>query len=214
MRIAVITANIGGIDEVIPMVDQSVSCDYFLFTENNLPYPLVSLDSRMRGKYLKINTHRFLSHDVFIWIDGRVEITSPFFVEMMIQKLKGNDVVISKHEYRHNVYEEITWIQDMMKGGNEYLLSRYSHEPFDDELEFYRREGLPQDFPLYMCGIFARWNNEKVNKVFRDWWIGNLEYSCFDQAYFSYVAWKRGLEITGMHHSEMYQYLKIGKHKN
>ncbi len=214
MKIAVLTANIGGIDEVKEIPQQSVPFENFVYTEDNLPFPLHNLDNRLKGKYCKINTHRFLDHDIFIWRDGRVEITSPDFVKMMVEKLQGNDVTISYHPFRGNPYEELTWIQEMMSKGNEYLLSRYASEPFDEELAFYKKEGLPFNTPLYQCGIFARWNNKKVNRVFRDWWLMCLEYSNFDQSAFPYVMWKNGVNVNGINPDYLNEFINIGKHKN
>lgn len=213
MKVALLTANVGGIDNVPPVPEQSVPYDYFCYTEKNLPFPLHNLDSRLKGKYCKINTHRFLKHDIFIWIDGRIEITSPDFVKTMVEWLQNKDVVISRHQYRHNVYEEIHWIQEMMRNGNKYLLERYAHEPFNEELKFYSGQGMPVDYPLFACGVFARWNNPKVNWVFRDWWLMCLEYSNFDQSQFSYIAWGNQLNIKQLSPDEILQYIKIGKHK-
>jgi hypothetical protein len=212
MKIAVLSANVGGIDEVKPLPVQSVSCDYFLYTENNLPFPLHNLDNRLKGKYCKINTHRFLDHDIFIWLDGRVEITSPDFVKIMVDQLKDHEVAISYHPFRNNPYEEIAWIQMMMEHGNKYLLSRYATEPFNEEVAFYNKEGLPKDYPLYQCGIFARRNNERVNWIFRDWWLMCLEYSNFDQSQFSYVMWKNKVKIKGIDFNYLKEFLVVGKH--
>lgn len=213
MKIALISANVGGIDDVKPIPSQSVPYDYFLYTEKNLPFPLHNLDNRLKGKYCKINTHRFLDHDIFIWMDGRIEITSPDFVKMMVEKLQGHDVAISFHPYRQNPYEELLWIQQMMREGNKYLLSRYAHEPFTEELAFYDKQGLPRETPLYQCGVFARWNNPNMNWVFRDWWLMCLEYSNFDQSQFSFITWKNKLRVNGIDPEYLNEFIKIGKHK-
>jgi hypothetical protein len=212
MTVALITANIGDIDLVKAVPPQSVPFDYFCYTENNLPFPLHNLDNRLRGKYCKINTHRFLDHDVYIWRDARIEITSPDFVKMMLEKLEGNEVAISTHPFRKNPYEELRWIQQMMREGNKYLLSRYASEPFDEEIAFYEKEGLPE-VPLYQCGVFARRNNERMNWVFRDWWLMCLEYSNFDQSQLSYITWKNKIKVNAIHPDYLNEFIKIGKHK-
>lgn len=213
MRIAICSANVGGIDEVKEIPTQSVPFDYFLYTEENLPFPLHNLDNRLKGKYCKINTHRFLDHDVFIWLDGRVEITSPDFIQMMVDKLQGHEVVISYHPHRKNPYEEIGWIKTMMDQGNVYLKTRYATEPFEEEVAFYKKEEMPLETPLYQCGIFARWNNARVNWIFRDWWLMCLEYSNFDQSQFSYIAWKNELSINAVYFEYLKEFLQVGKHK-
>ena len=120
MKIAILTANVGGIDNVIPPVpqrvgnivdwtnksvddasvtrDSQVTCDYHYFTEDNLPYPLPNLSSRLQGKYLKILSHRFLpTYDVYVWMDGKVELTDGKFVAGIVEKLRCCEVVVGRH---------------------------------------------------------------------------------------------------------------------
>jgi hypothetical protein len=211
---AVLTCNIGGIDDLKPMVNQIAPTCYFAFTEKNLPLPLPNLNDRLKGKYLKINTHRFLpEYSNYIWIDGRVEVLSMDFVRMMSEHLKNHDVVICTHDQRSNVYEEIHFIQDLMKQGNKYLLARYKEEPFEEELDFYRSEGLPEDYPLYACTVFARRNDAKVNFAFSDWFLRSLEFTCFDQCMFSYIVWRYNLKVKALPYEELLKYVTIGKHK-
>lgn len=211
---ALLTCNIGDIDEVIEPVEQIRIHDYFCFTERNLPYPLPNLGDRLKGKYLKINPHRFLNnYDNFIWMDGRIHAHNPKFTKFMTEPLKEYDIVIPFHQYRKSVYEEIDFIKHHMSEGNQYLITRYEHEPFDDELEFYKYQGLPESFPLYACGVFARRNDEKLNRIFRDWWLRSLEFTSFDQAMFSYIAWKFKLKIYSFPYEELLDYVTIGKHK-
>jgi hypothetical protein len=211
---ALLTCNIGGIDEVKEPVEQSLVHDYFSYTEKNLPYPLPNLGDRLKGKYLKINPHRFLSnYDNFVWIDGRIEVNSTDFLKFITAPLDEYDIVIPLHPHRTNVYEEITFVQELMAAGNPYLLKRYAHEPFMDEWNFYKREGLPRTFPLYACGCFARRNDEKLNRIFRDWWLRSIEFTSFDQCMFSYIAWKFDLKVYTFPYEELLKFITVGKHK-
>lgn len=211
---ALLTCNIGGIDEVIEPVEQIRVHDYFYFTEKNLPYPLPNLGDRLKGKYLKINPHRFLTnYDNFIWMDGRVEVISPDFVSHLTSLLENYDVVIPLHYERQDVFEEISFIKNQMNAGNEYLLARYQNEPFAAEMDFYFSEQYPPHYPLYACTLFARANTPKVNAAFNDWWMRTLEFTCFDQCMFSYIAWKYQLKVRAIPYHEMLQYVSINKHK-
>jgi hypothetical protein len=211
---ALLTCNIGGIDEVIEPVAQTAECDYFCYTDCVLPYPLPNLGDRLKGKYIKINPHRFLpDYQNYVWMDGRVRVFDSDFVSFMTEPLSHYDIVIPLHYQRDNVYEEISFIKNLMAAGNEYLITRYKHEPFDSELDFYQAEGMPQDVPLYACGIFARRNDEKLNRIFRDWWLRSIEFTSFDQCMFSYIAWKFGLKVKSIDYSEILKYVEVGKHK-
>lgn len=195
-KIAIISANIGGIDNEQSIVPQTIPFDYYYITENNLPFPLPNLDNRLKSKYCKIMTHKFLpEYDIYIWLDGRVNITSPLFVEKFISNLNEQDITIMKHEVRDNIYSEMEFIISLMKKGNPYLLDRYKNQQMEEELKFYIKEQVPENLPLFACGIFARLNNDKVNLIFNEWWNRILEFSYFDQTMFSYVAWKKDLDI-------------------
>lgn len=200
LKIAVITANIGNFDEKrTPPLMEGV--DFFYYTEENLPAPLPNLNNRLKGKYIKTQPHRFLPHDIFIWLDASVEILSADLITHCIAELSdGNDVVISHHAERHNVYDELHYIQKLIVEGNQYVIDRYAKEPLQEELDFYSREGMPDEFALFNCYCFARKNNFFVNSVFDDWWNGIIQYCNFDQTMFSYVAWKNNLRIGNLNH--------------
>ena len=215
LRIAIVSANINDFDEHQFNLPNGCKCDMHWYTEKNLPFPLVNLNSRLQGKYIKINTHRFLkNYDAYIWIDGSVEIKDKRFISQIIKKLEGEDVAISIHPERRNVYEEIEYILARIEEGKEYLVSRYANEPLAEELVFYKNNHLPVEYPLYVCRFFARWNNKRVNRIFDDWWNGCLEYSNFDQTMFSYISWKHGLKIGELDYNEIINnFVSVHKHK-
>lgn len=213
MKIAIITANLGGIDPIYGIPKQTVDVDFRYYTDASLPYPLPNLNKRLQSKYLKLQTHRFLpGYDAYIWIDGRVLIESNNCVELLQEELKENDVAIFRHLERSNVFDEMDFIVDMMNKGNHYLLSRYGNQQMEMETEFYQTERLPKDFPLYATYVFARINNEKVNTAFDEWWRRTIEYSHFDQAMFSYVAWKHELKIKELSWQDYRKVIHVTKH--
>ena len=168
LKVALISANINSFDEPT-IIPAGMKCDTYVYTEKIFPFPLKNLNPRLQGKYIKINTHRFLpGYDAYIWIDGSVEIKDKKFISHVMKALDGKDVAISTHYERKNVYEEIEYILARIEEGKEYLITRYANEPLAEELLFYKNNRLPEDHPLYICRFFARWNNEKVNRVFDD----------------------------------------------
>lgn len=210
----IITANIGGFDEERPC---ETSTPFKIYTEENLPFPLPNLNNRLRGKYIKIQTHRFLEFDRMIWTDGSVQVVSKRFAPFIYGLLREQnaDVALPFHPDRSNVYDELNYILDGIKAGKDYVKDRYENEPLSEELAFYTSRGLPHDFPLYACRLFARVNTAKVNEAFNDWWMGCLEYSNFDQSYFSYIAWRHRLKIVTFDYSWIIdKYIKVHRHKN
>jgi hypothetical protein len=197
MKVAVISADIGGIDPVFGMCKQTIECDYFYYCDNNLPYPLPNLNNRLKSKYLKAQTHRFLpDYDAYIWVDARIRIAGGNFAQVFMEQLEGHELVVYKHRERKNVYEEMEYIIDQMSKGNQYLLSRYGNQQMVKELLFYAENGMPKDYPLFTGGFFARLNNDHVNKCFDEWWRRILEFSYFDQTMLSFVTWQQKLNVN------------------
>lgn len=196
--VAIMSCNIGGLDEIYPPAKQTHAFDFYYYTENNLPFPLPEMNNRLKGKYFKTQAHKFLDHDIFIWMDGSVEIYSETFVQMAIDNLQDEETLIRKHTQRENVYEELLYIINKMKEGDRYLLKRYARQPFVQEFKYYKENGLPKSYPLFNCSCFARINNKRVNTIFDEWWDMILRFSNFDQSQFSYVAWRNKLKIKMM----------------
>lgn len=215
MKIAVITAIFGRMESEKPFAPQSVPCDRFVFTEANTPIPLPNLPPRLQAKYFKLQANRipFSSHyDVFVWIDGNIEVTSPDFVKEMVERLKpgGERVKIQKHHERQTIGEEIDFI---LSSKNEYLTTRYGKQPLQAEYGYYLSCGMPADAPLYSCNIFAY--HIGAAALLNHWWTLVLQWSWFDQSAFSYLAWLNG-GVTTIDLGPMFDnpYFKLHSHDN
>lgn len=211
MKIAIITANVGGIDKVIEPMDQTMQFDYFCYNEDNLPKPLSSFDDRMKAKYIKLQTHRFLpGYNAYIWLDGRAEVISKEMVHDMIYGIAEADIMCLEHPQRKNIYDELMFIIEKMDEGNEYLLARYDREAILQEYAEYALNDEIFSIPLYACGVFARWNNQKLNDFFDRWWLSVIEFCAFDQTRFSVCAQNEKINIVSIPYEN--PLVKINKH--
>lgn len=217
MRIAIVTANVGGIDIGAEERFEKLNiADLYYYDEYNLPFPLPNLNDRLKSKYIKIMTHRFLpQYDVYIWVDSSVELVDvKGFIPHILKGIKmGCDLQITPHHERFNAYDELDFIKEQILLGKEYLSKRYENEPLEEEKAFYQQEGLERDFPLYITRFFARPNNEKVNKAFDDWWLRVLEFANFDQSMLSHIVHKHKLQVAVTdYQSTVEKFLRIHKH--
>jgi hypothetical protein len=194
VKVCVMSAIFGGVDIPRPMVDQSLPegaiYQRFIFTEQNTPFPLPNLPERLQAKYFKCNMHEVKpGYDVYVWVDGNVEVTDHLFLGKLIAPLfLGNTkVTIQKHHERNTIQEEIQFI---LESNNPYLTIRYGKQPLADEYAWYKAHGMPDTTPLYSCNIFAYSNRAKAVELMREWWALCLQWSWFDQSAFSYLAWK------------------------
>lgn len=185
MKTAVVTAIFGGKDTPKPFPPQSVGCDFFCFTEENSPVPLPNLPDRLKAKYFKLQMHRVLpGYDVYVWIDGNIEVKSADFVKVMTDGLDG--IRIQRHHERRTIKEEIDFI---ISSENEYLTTRYGVQPLKQEYEQYLSDGMKDTAPLYSCNIFSFIDKMDAMKFMDYWWRLCLEWSWFDQSAFSYIQY-------------------------
>lgn len=201
IKICLLTCNIGGIDEVILLVEQSVPYDYYCFTET--PLPCRELSNRMKARFIRMTAHRYMSYGYFIFIDGRISITSPTFVEDIVAQTK--DIAVTKHDQRSTVGEEYNFMLRLMESEkNEYLLSRYDVEVLKKE-----RLLMSADLPLYAVGVMCWANTAKVRTFMEAWWQKCIEYSAWEQCWFSELARVHELQVTGIG----YEGIVVKKHK-
>jgi len=188
MKIAVVTAIFGGMDNPKPFPEQSIPCDYFCFTEENSPAPLPNLPDRLKAKYFKLQMHRVLpGYDYYVWIDGNIEVKNKEFVEFMTTNLLYG-IAIQRHHERETIEQEVEFI---LSSDNVYLTQRYGNQPLRQEYEWYLSEEMPPDAPLYACNIFAMSNDDDYRgtpSFFDMWWQIVLQWSWFDQSAFSFLA--------------------------
>lgn len=197
-KVAVITSIFGGFDIPKPMVPQSYQHDYFCFTENSgFPFRQ-ELHNRIRAKWFKYQQHQIeqlQAYEIIIWLDGSFHIKSENFVEYMVRQLGDYDIAITKHNKRNCLYDEGKYIIESI---DKYILDRYGHEKelMTRQLEDYRRAGMPEQWGLFNCGLFARTNTEDVNRVMDLIWIDNIRYASQDQNPFPFYCWKHGMNIN------------------
>jgi hypothetical protein len=208
MKIALVTANIGGMDCEKIHPEQTIEVDRYYYTDKNTPYTFQDVNQRLAGKYFKMCTHKLLpEYDVFIWMDANIQIKSSQFIEFLINALGENDIAISKHPVRGSVKEECDFICTEIDKGNRYLSTRYNKEAMRKELEF-----IGEVENLYWCGLFIRRNTPELNEIFETWFEGNILYQAFDQNLFSKYAPMMKLKTFDMGSFYDNQYYSIVKH--
>jgi hypothetical protein len=191
MKIAVVTAIFGPIDTVKVMPDQTISFDRHIFTQANSPFPFPNLNNRLKAKYFKCQMHKVLpGYDYYIWIDGKIKVTSPLFVESMINLLSKDDIAVRVHATRHCIYQEVDYIESAMAAGDTGLIERYRNQPLRQEVEYYRSKGYPEGNGLYDCSVFIVRSQRWATAVLDEWWSLCLRFSYFDQTALQYVLWK------------------------
>lgn len=209
-KILVITANFGGIDSIKDIPPQTVEFDRVYITEENSPYHFPGLDNRLKAKYFKLMPHHIWQHEIFIWVDGNIQIKTPDFIERLVKGLEQTEISISRHPSRNCIYEEAKFIVNEIEKGNPYLKARYNPEAIIKEINYYQSLEHPVNAGLYWCGLFARLNNKKVSRFFEAVWNDNVLLSNFDQNSFVFYSRIHGMKISSVdwgnfHKNENYE---------
>lgn len=189
---AIITAIIGNIDTVKPVPEQTVRHTRLLFTE---PAAGVEhLNPRNQALYYKTQIHQLTTADYYIWVDGKIEITSDTFIQDCIDQLGDGVIGILKHHERNCIYREVDHIEHCIAKGNPYLTPRYAHRPIREQVEAYRTQGFPANAGLFDCKIMISRKTMITELIYSKWWH-ECQMDWFDQISIRFLCWFYGVEI-------------------
>ena len=169
-----------GFDEAIMFVDNSVKPaeGWSSRFHNNIVHP------RLDAKRPKMMPFNFTNADICVWIDGSFEIVDIGFKDFCVDALGDKDFIVWQHPdiaIRDCLYKEAQFCQDWPK---------YKNQPIREQVEFYRSEGMPENFGLWACGTIV-WRNTEMAKAFgEEWFMQNQRWSIQDQISFPYLVWK------------------------
>lgn len=198
MKVAVVTAIIGGIDEPKAIPRQTVEHERNLFTG-----PVIGtlhMTDRLQALWYKTQIHEAPGMsdsgppDVFIWLDGKVQVQSADFLQQILDALGDGDIAVMKHLQRGCIYDEVKHIHHCIIHGNQYLATRYADKPLDQQISRYRAAGYPAKAGLYDCCIIAVRNNEKMKNVYEMWWA-EVQKGYFDQISLAFWCWAHLVKI-------------------
>ena len=197
-KIAVYTAVYGDKDEVKEPLQQTVDCDYFLFTEPKYyeidkgwqiigGYVKPFKTPRMKAKWWKIYPYESIiaDYDYSVWIDGHIEFLREDTVEFLLGSIK-NGFTAFRHPEINCIYEEYNNIGRKHRWGNSanQTLARR-------QLDRYKKEGYPENNGMWAGGILVRdMKSKKAEEMSRKWWRQILGGSTRDQLSLPYVCWK------------------------
>jgi len=198
-KIAVVTSIFGGIDNFRSIPSQSYNkFDFFFINENfkhpNFPPDFDSFSDRYKAKYCKILLHRlFPNYDIYIWLDGCLEIISGNTIEYILNELwiDNSDMLIQKHHHTNCIFKEEQIIlnsldENISTDHSFYFASRFTRQEIVRQVDAYRNEILPES-GYWLGGLFARRNNDITNEFFNQWWDKIIQFGLRDQFHLAYL---------------------------
>lgn len=127
-------------------------------------------------------------YDYCVYIDGTFRITCD--IKPLVYSLieDGRSIAIHEHCSRDCIYEEA---ESCM------WLSKADAKGVNEQVKFYRKEGMPEHFGLHETGVIIRkCNDSKLNDIMHQWWLQIERFTHRDQLGLSYVLWKNGMKSS------------------
>lgn len=200
MRVCIYTAIFGEYTTLKPPLEPSQEdVDLICFTDDPglatdgwtpLRRQRVFIHPRMDSKWSRMNSDILLTnYDVTIWVDASFQLKNvDRFIASCLRDLGRHDTALFRHPERNNIYDEAEVSLRMDKYAGQSLL---------EQVEHYRREGLPRNHVLWAGGIqIRRARSELVSEINRRWFAECVRWSFQDQLSLPYVLWD--LRATGL----------------
>lgn len=210
MRVAVVTANIGGIDVPHHVVPQTVPADWTWFTDDPLPQverpweaavvPWLEGEPRLLAKRYRMPpfTEGFDDYDFVVWLDASTEVTSPRFLAGALTAARDYPLTTWAHPVRDCVYEEAT--VSLVENEAKYGPVR---DEIEQQMKCYREVGYPEHNGLYATGTLV-WNMHTACRMIGGAWLHECEARSYhDQLSLPYVAWRLDAQIGAFPFSQV-----------
>ena len=197
MKIAVISANLRGLDPAPVHVPQSLPYDNFMFTDQNFPPRFKAMTPRLQAKIPKCFGWQMApDYDYYLWLDGNFSLTHPDAIKYFYDNCQGYDIVALKHPRRPDVRQEARYIRKGLKQEARYIVERYQNELLQEQMAEINADKDFVDDMLVIGGIFMYRNTPAVQQMLKEWWYHVSRYLIMDQCSFSYVLKTSGVKIN------------------
>jgi hypothetical protein len=203
MKKAVITAVFSNKNKPIdlPIVkDKLPGWDYICFTnckkleKISIGWEIKKIETDnctpiMMSKIIKWNAHKYIDHDIMIWVDGYL---SPRINRDWNKPLKDylernfQGFYMIKHPNRKCIFNEL----------NEVVYQKKETQDRMNKLnKFLKKENMVTNYGMYHCNIFIRFlKNEKLNKILENMTNIMRKFTNRDQTIFTYILWKNNYQ--------------------
>lgn len=196
MRIAVLTANLGEFDKIVPSLSQNEICTFVEYNDENFP-PVEGLTSRLQYRIPKLFGWEMMPrYDIYLWLDGSMSLQRPDSVSWFLNKLGDNDIALFRHPWRKTIKEEVEHISQKLHEGNRYLTARYKNGLHKEQYAEILKDKEYQDNILYTSTTFIYRNTPRVQAAMKLWWYYQSRYYTCDQVVLPYVMSVAGLKVS------------------
>lgn len=201
MKICVLSANLGGIDNPVSHVNQTVKADYHTFTDENFPPRIHAMTPRLQAKIPKMFGWELKpDYDVYLWLDGSIRLAHQESIQYFVDALEGHDMVFLKHPTKDTVHWEYRYNYRALHSNapSNYMKSRYDNEWLDEQYKVIEDDPEYLDDVLLLGGVFMYRNTPLVRAALKEWWHHVSRYLIMDQLSLPYVLKKGGVVFNAL----------------
>lgn len=195
-RVLIYTCVTGGYESLIEPLFLPDHVDYIAVTDMEIPSSSrwkkmdINLIDEIRGlsdveksRYPKICPHKlFPQYEYSIYLDANFRVVAD--VSQFIKCVGSVPFASNWHPERNSIFDEAEACI-LAKKGQPDLIRK--------QMEYYRSQGMPDNYGLIHCNMLIRKHNEpQIMKLMEDWWKEFLLWSKRDQISLPFVLWKNG----------------------
>jgi len=166
-----------GVDEYIAVVDEPQSGACAMWRQIVEPRP--HMHPRMAAKVAKCCPAWYTDAEYTIWIDGSARLKHGGVAEWAVGHLaKGAHAAQFQHPQRCDITPESIVSMGM---------SKYDGQACIEQAEFYKKQGLPENWGLFATGFIARPRWAGIQTA---WLVEQMRWTYQDQISLPYVYWR------------------------
>jgi hypothetical protein len=200
MKVAVISANLGGYDAVVPWPEQEglppgVTVDVHRLDDRSFQGRDLAMTSRLKCGIPKwFGAELFPGYDVYLWVDASRAL-APDTVAWFLNRLGMYELALFLHPERMTIRQEYEFIKArLQRPGETYLNSRYAGEWLEAQ---YRAVSKPWhiDNRLYASTAFAYRPTLTIQRAFKEVWHHKSRYLLHDQLALPYAVREHRVKV-------------------
>jgi hypothetical protein len=204
MKICLLTANLGGFENVKEHVPQSIEYDLHRFTDENFPPRSCTLTPRMQARLAKMFGWQMVpGYDIYIWVDSSCIFPHPDSLKWFIEQLDGYDLVTFKHPDRNTIKQEADYLNKRILMGCSYITPRYKNELTEAQLTEIFEDKDYVDDKLYASTVMVYRPSDQVRKMMKEWWYHTSRYHSDEQLSLPYVTRNLKVRVIPERYSSM-----------
>ena len=200
MHIAILSANLGSIERrnfehVAQDLPEGVTVEFQHYDDTNCPQRPLALSTRLHAKKYKMLGWEYAPKaDLIMWLDGAYQISHRWFVSWMLEHLGDAELCCMPHIDRTSIKAESDFMAIGMAQGNQYLVSRYKDEPFEEQVAHYLKDPTFKDDTLSATGCYVYRPTDRMKAMMKDWFIECVIRSYQDQLSFTPMLHRYGIK--------------------